>query len=134
MIAPHALRDEEIEFVPIRAQGAGGQNVDKVSNAVQLRFDVRASSLPDEVKRRLLALSDQRMSEKGVIVIKAQRFRSLEKNRQDARARLEEMVARASLRPKPRKPTQPTRASQLRRLESKLRRGRVKALRGRVTE
>ena len=128
------LREEEIEFVAIRAQGPGGQNVNKVSNAVQLRFDVRASSLPEAVKERLLAARDQRVGSEGVIVIRAQRFRSLEKNRADAIARLREMVEQASHVPKTRRATRPTLASKLRRVEGKVQRGRVKALRGRVTE
>jgi len=126
--------DEEIEFVPIRAQGAGGQHVNKVSSAVHLRFDIRASSLPAEIKARLLASSDQRISSDGIVVIKAQQFRSLEKNRADARARLYELIARAAVRPKVRRPTKPTRASQTRRVDSKVRRGRIKALRGKVTD
>ena len=129
-----ALREEEIEFVPIRAQGAGGQNVNKVSNAIHLRFDVRASSLPEAVKARLLLLRDQRISADGVVVIKAQQYRSLEKNREDALARLQELVARAAVVPRPRRPTRPTKASQRRRVESKVRRGRVKALRKRVVD
>ena len=129
-----ALREEEIEFVPIRAQGAGGQNVNKVSNAIHLRFDVRASSLPEAVKARLLLLRDQRISADGVVVIKAQQYRSLEKNREDALARLHELVARAAVVPRPRRPTKPTKASQRRRVESKVRRGQVKALRKRVVD
>ena len=128
------LREEEIEFVPIRAQGAGGQNVNKVSNAIHLRFDVRASSLPDAVKARLLLLRDQRVSADGVVVIKAQQYRSLEKNRADALTRLHEIVARAAVVPRTRRPTKPTKASQRRRVEGKVRRGQVKALRKRVVD
>jgi ribosome-associated protein len=129
---PFALREEEVEFSAIRAQGAGGQNINKVSNAVQLRFDVRASSLPEPVKAKLLALRDQRLTSEGVVVIKAQRFRSLEKNRADALARLHEVVAAAAVVPRARRATKPTYSSQRKRVENKLRRGQVKALRGRV--
>ena len=104
-ITPHiALQDDELEWQAIRAQGAGGQNVNKVSSALHLRFDIHASSLPDEVKQRLLALRDQRISAEGVIVIKAQRFRTQEKNRSDALERLGELIARASRVPKKRRP------------------------------
>ena len=105
-----------------------------MSNAVPLRFDIRASSLPEEVKTRLLAFGDQRISSEGIVVIKAQQSRSLEKNRAEALARLRELVARAAHVPKPRRATRPTRASKTRRLESKTKRGQIKALRGRVTD
>ena len=128
------LREDEVEFIAIRAQGAGGQNVNKVSNAIHLRFDIGASSLPDEIKTKLLLLRDQRVSADGVVVIKAQQHRSLERNRVDALVRLRELIARAAFLPIIRRPTKPTRSSQKRRIDSKVRRGQVKLLRGSVDE
>ena len=122
----------EVEISAVRSQGAGGQNVNKVSSAVHLRFDVRASSLPQAVKERLLRLGDQRLSRTGVIVIKAQSHRSLEQNRAEALERLHALVAAAAQVPKKRRPTKPTRASRERRIEAKKREGAIKARRGRV--
>jgi ribosome-associated protein len=131
---PYTLVEEEVDLQAIRAQGAGGQNVNKVSNAVHLRFDVRASSLPDELKQRLLSRRDQRISEEGVIVIKAQTSRSLEKNRADALSRLRALIDAAATIPRARRPTRPTASSQRKRVEGKVQRGQVKALRRKVTE
>lgn len=124
-----SIPDSEISWEAIRAQGAGGQNVNKVSSAIHLRFDVKASSLPDGLKQALLNLRDRRVNGEGVVVIKAQRSRSQEANLEDARQRLAELVAQAAHKPKARKATRPTRASQRRRVESKVKRGRTKVLR-----
>jgi len=126
--------EHEVEISAIRAQGAGGQNVNKVSSAIHLRFDIRASSLPDPVKERLLALPDSRITQEGVLVIKAQTTRSQEMNRTEAMQRLQELVDSVAVAPRSRRPTKPTRASKLRRLEGKSQRGQIKAGRGKVTE
>ena len=128
------LREDEVEFIAIRAQGAGGQNVNKVSNAIHLRFDIGASSLPDDIKVRLLQLRDQRVSAEGIVVIKAQAHRSLERNRIDALTRLRELIARAAFVPTARRATRPTRSAQKRRVDSKVKRGLVKLQRGRIDE
>jgi ribosome-associated protein len=125
---------DDIEILAIRAQGAGGQNIHKTANAVHLRFDVARSSLPDTVKQRLLARPDRRLSKDGIVVIKAQQFRSLEQNRDAALERLAELIRSAAHVPRTRKATQPTKASQRRRVDEKTRRGRVKTLRGRVDD
>lgn len=131
---PDLLRPEEAEFIAIRAQGNGGQNVNKVSSAVHLRYDIQASSLPEAVKEKLCDFSDQRISADGVIIIKAQRFRSLEKNRADAMERLRELFIIATRVLPERTPTRPTRSSQRRRVEGKVQRGQIKALRGKISE
>ena len=126
-----AIRPEEAKITAVRAQGAGGQNVNKVSNAVHLRFDIGASSLTDAVKERLLGRRDARITALGVVIIKAQRYRSLERNREDALARLQHLVdSAASVRPL-RRPTRPTRGSERRRIEDKIKRGKTKAARRR---
>ncbi len=127
------LHDDEVELSAIRSQGAGGQHVNKVSTAIQLRFDIRASSLPESIRERLLASNDRRITSDGVLVIKAQRHRSQELNRRDALDKLRDLVTAASVVHPPRRATTPTRASMFRRLESKARRAQVKGLRRTVS-
>lgn len=126
------IPDHEIDLQAIRAQGSGGQNVNKVASAIHLRFDIRASSLPDRYKERLLALSDQRITGDGVVVIKAQQFRTQEMNKENALARLAQLIKSVTVEQKPRKATRPTLGSKRRRMDSKTKRGKTKSLRGKV--
>jgi len=127
-----SLPEQEIDLQAIRAQGSGGQNVNKVASAIHLRFDIRASSLPDRYKERLLALSDQRITSDGVVVIKAQQFRTQEMNKENALARLAQLIKSVTVEQKPRKATRPTLGSKRRRMDSKTKRGKTKSLRGKV--
>jgi ribosome-associated protein len=131
---PYTLDESEIEFEAVRAQGSGGQNVNKVSNAAHLRFDLRRATLPDALRERLLARADRRIGADGVVRIKAQEHRSLERNRRAALERLRTLLDAAAVLRAPRRPTRPTASSQRRRVEEKVRRGSVKAGRGRVTD
>lgn len=128
-----SLPEKEISLSAIRSQGAGGQNVNKVASAIHLRFDIHVSSLPESCKRRLLRRKDRRITKDGVIVIKAQQHRTQEQNRSDALARLRHLIRSATLVKRSRRPTRPTRSSQMKRLDQKTRRGRIKALRGRIS-
>lgn len=129
-----AIPEHEIGISAIRAQGAGGQNINKVSTAIHLRFDIRRSSLPDIYKERLLTLNDHRITKEGIVVIKAQQFRSQEKNREEALSRLKELIMSVSLTRKKRKATKPTRSSQQKRLDQKNKRGKIKTLRSKITD
>ena len=129
-----SLSDDEIKLSAIRAQGSGGQNVNKVSSAIHLRFDIMASSLPDKYKQRLKNLADSRITNEAIVIIKAQQHRTQAKNRESALERLKEIISRVLIEPTTRRSTKPTKSSQKRRLEGKQRRGKIKNLRGKVTD